>query len=412
MAVDTVDQKTETEEYQGPVSTYQVMEAQPLASDARFKASDLDSPEVDEPVEEIEERVESIPLPKPAAIAAAKPEDETSDKLSNKSSTRMVIALGVGLGVLGALALVAFVFLPGKSGDNSYDMGAVTSTSNGLRGHLITNWGDRLDYKLTIEPSDPGELDAFVSAIERPQQPIAVDLQLRDVSGTVLCNTPILVKFDPLVGDASPAKTEDSAGKNSKVDQTAESRAEIERSLNRARLVSQELSREHGKDIFQNVAGEDGQIASISAQGSLSCSKKQYQNAASWAFVTNFPSVLQAAGPQGMEYNGDTASFGGAPERAATAVRYAGEQRPRRNVALPSSHFSVEVDDSLVGYQAKTGIAETRSGKTFLLEKPELVAMSLKGVDLPIPIHYRCDQLGACSLAGLNAGIQRAWLEK
>jgi hypothetical protein len=40
------------------------------------------------------------------------------------------------------------------------------------------------------------------------------------------------------------------------------------------------------------------------------------------------------------------------------------------------------------------------------------VASALRGVDLPIPIHYRCDQLGACSLAGLNAGIQRAWLER
>ena len=79
---------------------------------------------------------------------------------------------------------------------------------------------------------------------------------------------------------------------------------------------------------------------------------------------------------------------------------------------MPNSHFSLEQDDALVGFQPATGVVETRGGKSFLVEKRDQVASSLKGLDFPVPIHYRCDQLGACALAGLNSGIQRAWLEK
>ena len=58
-----------------------------------------------------------------------------------RSSTKMYVALAAGLGILTSLAVVAFVLLPGKTADTSYDMGSMTSTSNGLKGHLITNWG-------------------------------------------------------------------------------------------------------------------------------------------------------------------------------------------------------------------------------------------------------------------------------
>jgi hypothetical protein len=415
MAVDAADSKAETSEFQGPVSTYQVVEANPLASDTRFIAADLDEEEVGGAGVSAPKVAASIPPKVRAAKRQVKTEAMPVDHPTSKASTRMVIALGVGLGVLGALALVAFVLLPGKSSDTTYDMGSLTSTSNGLKGHLETNWGNRLGYKLTIEPSDAGQMDAFITAVEKPREPLTVTLQLKDVTGSVLCDTPILLRYDPLKNIPNGVVSDGSAGsaakKNMKVDEMAESQAEIDRSLSRARMVSQELTREHGKDIFQSVNGDDGQVSSLAAQGTLPCTKKQYQNAAAWAFVTNFPSILQPAGPQGLEDNNDLAGFG-ASEKNADRPNSFTEQRVKRKAALPASHFSVEMDDALVGYQPATGIAETRAGKSFLVEKPQLVASSLKGVEFPIPIHYRCDQLGACSLAGLNSGIQRAWLER
>jgi hypothetical protein len=412
MAVDTVEPKAETTEFQGPVSSYQVIEAKPTASDTRFIAADLHA-EVDGiPAVPVQSVAISAPARKRRASRADRVETTNAEEASNKTSTKMVVALGVGLGLLGALAVVAFVLLPGKPADTSYDMGSVTSTATGLKGHLVTNWGDRLDYKLTIEPTDPSQMDAFVTTVNNPPQPIALNLQLKDVGGTVLCNTPIIMKFDPLRNIPNAATSNPSpngAKKNAKFEEeTAQNQAAIDQSLNNARLVSQELSREHGKDVFQPVNGDDGQVASLAAQGTLPCSKKQYESAASWAFTTNFPSVLQPAGPGGAEADDVAFSGGFARNSSGSFV----QRRVKRKVPLPTSHFSVEEDDSLVGYQAATGIVETRAGKSFLVERRDLVASSLKGVELPIPIHYRCDQMGACALAGLNNGIQRAWLER
>src|SRR5665213_347293 len=415
MAVDTVDPKNEASEFQGPVSSYQVVEAKPIASDQRFVASELDEEkEQTECVKAAPQPVVKAKAPKritqqaASAVRTVKYEAEQVER----SSTKMYVALAARLGILTSLAIVAFVLMPGKSADSTDDMGSVTSTRNGLKGHLITNWGNQLSYKLSIEPSDASQLDAFVTAINNPPQPISVSLQLKDVSGSVLCDTPILLKYDPLKKIPNVVTRDDSASagnaKNAKIDESVQTQAEVDRALNNARLVGQELSREHGKDIFQPVNGDDGQISSIAAQGTLPCSKKQYQSAASWAFVTNFPSVLQTAGPQNSDDNLD--AFGVAPSQ--NGANTAAERKVTRRVPLPNSHFSVEMDDALVGYQTATGIVETRAGKSFLVEKRDLVASSLKGVELPIPIHYRCDQLGACSLAGLNSGIQRAWLER
>ena len=196
------------------------------------------------------------------------------------------------------------------------------------------------------------------------------------------------------------------ARRNAKLEeQAAQTEAEVQQSLNKAHLVSAELQREHGKDMFQTVKDGDGQIASLAAQGTLPCTKKQYQRATSWGFTTNFPSVLQTAGLGGV----DDLGFVGVP---GTSNNSTGKRRANRRAALPHSHFVVEQDDALVDYQPATGIMETRGGKQFLVERREIVASTLKGVDLPVPIHYRCDQLGACAVAGLNAGIQRAWLER
>jgi uncharacterized RmlC-like cupin family protein len=419
MAVDTVDSNNLVSgDFQGPVSGYQLVEAKPIASDQRFVASELDTPEDANPAAG---KAASTAVKTPAskriaqhAVSAVHAVRSDAEKLE-RSSTKMYVALAAGLGVLTSLAVVAFVLMPGRPVDTSYDMGTVTSVSNGLKGHLVTNWGNRLGYKLTLEPSDLAQLDAFVTAINNPPRPLSVKLQLKDVTGKVLCDTPILLKYDPLrnlPNTASPdAATSGASSKKVKIDESAQTQAEADRALNNARSLGQELSREHGKDIFQPMTGQDGQISSIASQGTLPCTKRQYQSAASWTFVTNFPSLLQTAGPYGSEANDLDDAFGGPSSNSGNSSSIA-RRKAARKVPLPNSHFSVEQDDVLVGYQSATGIVETRAGKSFLVEKRDQVASSLKGVDFPIPIHYRCDQLGACALAGLHFGIQRAWLEQ
>lgn len=410
MAVETVDERGETPEFQGPVSTYKVVAEKPNASDTRFVASDLYDDE-DVRAEALERQAEVSA--QPAQLTERRPiKKKRKSPQQERALTRMYVVLAAGLGVLASLAVVAFVLTPRRSADNSYDMGTVTSTTTGLKGRLITDWTNRLKYKLTIEPSDSGQLDAFITAINNPPQPLSVTLQLRDVSGTVLCDTPILLRYDPLKnapefvpGDSSPPAptTRDAA-----IEEAIRNQAQIDQSLTNARMVSQELAREHGNEVFQTVTGKDGQIASLAAQGTMPCTKKQYESAASWAFTTNFPSILLPTGPGG--YDSDLASFGTTGKNAGgsdSSGGQSGKQRGRRT----TSHFAVEQDDELVSYHASTGLAETREGKTFLVEKRDMVASSLKGVEFPIPIHYRCDQFGACALFGLHRGIQHAWLE-
>lgn len=408
MAANTVDPKNETTEWQGPVSSYEVVEAKPLASDDRFVAAEL-SPALEESTGAVAHKAAE----RASAIkqSASQPAKRDTDKPA-RNSTKLFAALGAGLGIMAALAVVAFVLLPGKS-DGAYDMGSMTSATNGLKGHLTTTWGNQLDYKLTIEPSDPALIAAFANAVNNPPRPLSVDVKMKDATGTVLCDNTILLKFDPLknVPNATPNER---SPKNKKIDEVNASREQVAQALNNARLVGQELSREHGKDIFQTVAGPDGQIASLSAQGTLPCAKKQYQSTASWAFTSNFPSILPPVGTHAPSpaQNYNSSASAADPDKAAESANSTVSNRMKRKVALPDSHFSIETDDALVGFQLATGILETRAGKSFLVEKRDMVASTLKGVELPIPIHYRCDQLGACALAGLGSGIQRAWMER
>ena len=103
-----------------------------------------------------------------------------------------------------------------------------------------------------------------MTAINQPEQPLSFNLQLKDVSGTVLCDTSVLLKYDPLKNLPNIVTRRFHPGnatkKNAKIDESVQSQAEVDQSLNKARLLSQELSREHGSDIFQSVAGKDGQI--------------------------------------------------------------------------------------------------------------------------------------------------------
>lgn len=398
-----IDPKGEQTEFQGPVSRYEVVESKPAASDQRFIASELDAPTED-----------AVAAPAKTGTQAGVARQTKTEKSGANAAkgTKLVIFAGVGFGLLGGLALAVMFTRPAPQ-DGSTDMGAVTSTATGLKGQLMTNWGDRLNYKLTMQPSDPSYQAGFTNAVNNPAHPLQVDLQLKNASGSVLCDSPILLKYDPMKTSASTSADAETAptGKGKKIDEISVDQAQVAQALNNARLVGQELDREHGKDIFQSNVGQDGRVTSISAQGTLPCSRKQYEHAASWSFTSNFPVVVQLAkGNSADSIDDDDLADPNVDSQPSTY-----QQRmiaARRKIAMPVSHFSVEEDDEAVNFVASNGTLETQSGKQLQMEKRDQVALALKGVDLPVRIHYRCDQFGACAVAGLGSGIQRAWLER
>jgi hypothetical protein len=398
-----IDPKGENTEVDMPVSSYAVVQSKPFADDVRFVAAEL-YPPAEENADGKKQKTGKTPVVAPSTSPA---KTEAREKAAG-NRTKVYAALGVGLGMLAAGIGVFFIH-PGKQ-DGSFDFGSVTAKAYGLKGHLTTNWGDRLDYKLTVEPSDPKEQASFQNAVSLSPRPLAVDIQLKDATGQVLCNNPVLLRFDPLRNN--PASTSDPGPRGRKIAAGSVEREQVAQALNNARLEAQEIDREHGKDLFQENAGPDEQIASLSAQGTLPCSKKQYLSTVSWALTSNFPIVvaLDLHAP-GSGQGGDLAASGGTFDKNPDAPNSpAAKMKPKP--ALPVSHFSIEEDDSIVGYQPSSGVLETRGGKAFQMEKKDMVTSALKGVDLPLTIHYRCDQFGACALAGVCLGIQRAWLER
>jgi hypothetical protein len=394
--------KGEETEFQGPVSTYEVFQTKEAPSDGRFVAAEIDGPAEDGQVWD---------HPAAAIKAARSSKSGTTSKDDAKTAanrTKLYAAVGVGLGILAAGIGAFFIHLP--KADGSFDFGSVNVNVNGLKGHLITNWGDQLDYKLTVEPSAPIQQAGFQSAVANPPHPLSIDLQLKNAKGEVLCDTPVLLKFDPMKINS---RTTTQANANSKkFDQVGADREQVAIAINNARLLGEEVTREHGKDIFQNNVGTDGQIDSISAQGTMPCTKTQYESTAAWGFTSNFPIVMPAAGSNkpGTGLDGDLSAYGGPPNKSQQTS--SAPVKVKRKIALPVSHFSIEEDDAVVGYQIANGIIETRAGRSFQVEQKDLVASQIRGSELPITIHYRCDQFGACAVAGVGSGIQRAWIER
>ncbi len=237
---------------------------------------------------------------------------------------------------------------------------------------------------------------------------------MKDPFGAVLCGDTILLKYDPRNSPSMAEATPDP--KATRAEQAIATRNQIAQGLNLARMEGQELDREHDKNLFQDDVAPDGQVASISAQGVLPCTKKQFDNIASWGLTSNFPIVVQpvknpnSAGnaDAGGEFSNSDDSSGRKPE----ARKPREEERAKRKPAPPEPPIYIEGDDAIMLIDASNGIIETREGKTLMLDKSDPILNALKGQDFPIPIHYRCDQAGNCTVAGVNTGVHRARLKR
>jgi hypothetical protein len=302
---------------------------------------------------------------------------------------------------------------PGNQAVTS-DLGQVTADEYGLKGHLVAEWKDKLEYHLTIEPSDPGQRAAFSTDVNSSPRPLSVDIRVKDPFGANLCGTSILLKFDPRNGPAGATIEPGPKAGNAERDRAI--RNQIAQGIVLAKLENQELDREHGKDIFQSDAGPDGQVASINAQGTLPCTKKQFDTIVSWSFASNFPIIAAPAASKnsspGSSADGESAASSGVSEGSAEAAKSSAAAKAKRRPALPQAPVSIEGDDQIVWYDEAMGVVETSAGKSLMIDKTDAVANALKGRDFPITIHYRCDETGACTFAGVGGGIEHARLRK
>ncbi|HUV68738.1 MAG TPA: hypothetical protein VMW15_03695 [Terracidiphilus sp.] len=355
-------------------------------------------------------RVADEPLPAQAQPAETGTASHQPAKVG-ANQTRVYAIIGIASGLLVGCAIAA-LFIHSARQNAPVDMGAITTAQFGLKGHLNAKWGDnRLAYQVTIEPSAPEQRAAFIAAVSTSPRPLFIDIQLKDPFGTVLCGHTVLLKYDPR-NAAPPAAAEPdprSAKRVRRLDNSSEIQNQINQTTSLAKLQLREIDREHGNDLFQNDLGTDGNIASISAQGILPCTKQQFDDAATWGFNSNFPVVAQ---PESTDSNGDQSGDQGSTGKNSGNLRASEAASGRRRSRPEVSPISIEGDDQIIWFDASTGVIATRAGKALVIDKTDSVANALKNRDFPVAIHYRCDETGACTFAGVGNVVERARLRR
>lgn len=325
------------------------------------------------------------------------------------NQTRVYAMGGVALGLVVGIGAAALLLR--ANGSASVDMGESNAVEYGLKGHLTTEWkNNRLAYQLTVEPLGSAQHAGFATDVNNSPRPLSITVQARDPFGAVLCSDTILLKFDP--HNALEIAAPNPAPRSGKAAEESAARNEIAKGIDLARLESQELDREHGKTLFQNDAGPDGQVASISAQGVLPCQKKDIDRFASWGFVSDFPAVAKPANQASTEDANAATTETEAVTEKSTAPASAAARARKKTVPQTVPPIYVEGDDQIVFVDAAGNVVETTGGKALILEKGDNLVAALKGRDLPVGIHYRCNEAAGCTFSAAGLGIHHARLRR
>jgi len=319
------------------------------------------------------------------------------------NSTNFYATVGVGLGILCGI-IIAAVSWHMSNPAGAYDLGPVAANGAGLTGRLFAKWDEKLQYRLTIEPSYKEQVPGFSLAVGNPPRPLAIEIHLQDSQGFVLCGKEIVLKYDPRNPAALAASSP--SPQTGTADEGTASNGQAATGIDFAKLDAQEAAREKGKDLFQSQVGPDGQIESISSQGELPCSRSSYEKATNWSFTPDFPSLAEQNAM--LQRLGETPASATSPSSEPASTRRRRASKPAPNTSL----FFVEGDDSIVDFDASTGIVATRGGRNFSIDKAGAEANALKGHDFPMRVHYRCDQTAACTITTDGAGVLRARLRR
>jgi hypothetical protein len=336
-----------------------------------------------------------------------------------ENPTNRYATMAVGLGVLVGVIVAAITWYASNP-DGRYDLGPVTSDAVGLRGRLFVKWDDKLHYRLVFEPSYPDQIPGFSLAAGNPPRPLSISIQLRDVQGFELCSKDVVLRFDPKRAEAlapvprggeaeaassaapAPATAPDAAADAAL---QAQQQAQLQ-AQQQAQQDAIEAARERGKDVFELQAGPSGQIVAINAQGDLPCSQKNYTSAISWTFVPDFPSIAEQKELlkrlQEREEYAEKQAF----EAAHPSKKKA--KKPTANAVV----FYIEGDDTIDDYDSAMGVISTRGRKSFSIDRSGAEAAALRNSEFPMGIHYRCDQMGNCTISSSHAGLLHGRLRR
>jgi hypothetical protein len=293
----------------------------------------------------------AVPAPTPAQQAAA-------------GRKKILLIAGVaGLGLLFIALIAVIASNQQESAVPFIDLGANNVASAGLAGRLIVKWDGKSEYELHIDPLVPRQIPGFSAVASNPPHPISIDLRLKDVSGSVLCQKEILLPLDP-AAQADPAQAQP--------------------------LVPTQTV---GGDIVQNVAGTDGQIGEMVINGQIPCPVKSYKRLASWDFASSFPTLAEQEDwmrhEQGVE---------------AELQRKAAEARARAFIPhvrpLPAP---IDGDDVIVFDNPSKGMVETRAGRVFFVGRDGLRGRAPGWQIFPATIHFHCDVKANCVLTRADA---------
>jgi len=177
-----------TEEEQLSANTYKIIEPPPESLDDKSTTAGLFIyPEVNAEAK-AEQPASEPPTPQPPS------HEPLTERLRRfaENPTRFYATIGIGLGVL--LGVILAVFLLTGSPEGRYDLGPVTSSATGLKGHLYINWEKTLHYRLAFETSDPDQQAGFALAAANPPRPLSIEIQLQDNKGFVLCSREIVLR--------------------------------------------------------------------------------------------------------------------------------------------------------------------------------------------------------------------------
>jgi hypothetical protein len=311
-----------------------------------------------------------------------------SRKPQKKSSNAILL-----LAVTGALAFTGFVFVThfgslGNSKPNdSDDLGQGILNSSGLRGHLVTRWQDKkTQYQLKIEPIDATANAGFALVTGSPTQPISINVRVLDASGFALCGKEILLPFDPGKVQANPQLPKNKAEADA---------IQAQRAADTQRMRAQEQQRESGRDVFQTIAGSDGKIEALWAQGTLPCAPDQYKKFDYWDLTSNFPTLAVQQDLLDQKKS--------KTDQLNLAELRAYEQK-RKTIAAKKgvSAFYIEGSDRISSYEPARALLVAGPGHSFFIDRKSDQTIAAQWAADSSLIQYKCDQHAVCALR--NAG--------
>jgi hypothetical protein len=331
---------------------------------------------------EISELDEPSPAP-PLAPRPPRPATRGFDSVTMQRFPQIAMLL-LGAGILAIIILAVMMFnKPTSTAPAFQDLGPGVSNVAGLKGHLVTRWQKGVQYQLKFEPLFGIYNAGFTFTVGHPPEPLWVNIRLLDSTGYAVCGKQIEFQFNPAHTNIDISRAHKHGAK---VVPVSAHSVGVPSSSARAQQKTAATT-----DSFQNVLGDDGQIASVYAQGILPCTEAQYKKFYYWDFSTNFPSLAQ------QEALMKAPAI--AADRAAAVASAAQRQREAR-----SPHYFVEGDAMVRDFNNSTATLESGAGQSFIVVKTTEYPTANSWAESSAQIHYKCDTLANCLLTRAGDG--------